>query len=173
MSQLLHRNLAEMPFVAVSASGLVIRSDDGREVIDGSGGAAVACLGHGHPAVIAAIRDQVDTMCYVHTGFYTSRSAEALATLLAGHAPGGLTQAYFVSSGSEAVESALKLARQYMLEIGEGQRDRFIGRRQSYTAIPLGHWQPAGIWRGVRPMSHCFLPTLAMSLPVMPTGIRS
>ena len=148
MSQLLHRNLAEMPFVAVSASGLVIRSDDGREVIDGSGGAAVACLGHGHPAVTAAIRAQVDTMCYAHTGFYTSRSAKALATLLVGHAPGGLTVAYFVSSGSEAVESALKLARQYMVEIGEDQRDKFIGREQSYHGNTLGALAAGGnLWR--------------------------
>ena len=138
MTNLLHRDLDTMPFVAVSAEGLLIRSEDGREVIDGSGGAAVACLGHGHPRVIEAIRAQAGTLCYAHTGLYTSRPAEALAEKLVGHAPGGLTHAYFVSSGSEAVEAALKLARQYVLEIGQGQRDRFIGRRQSYHGNTLG-----------------------------------
>ena len=138
MSHVLHRELSEMPFVAASATGLVITSADGRQVIDGSGGAAVACLGHGHPRVVEAIRSQLGRLCYAHTSFYTSEPAEALADMLVGHAPGGLTHAYFVSSGSEANEAALKLARQYMLEIGQGQREHFIGRRQSYHGNTLG-----------------------------------
>ncbi len=138
MTHLLHRSLTERPFVAVQAQGLLIRSEDGREVIDGSGGAAVACLGHGHPRVVEAIRAQAGELCYAHTGFYTNRPAEALAECLVGHAPGGLTAAYFVSSGSEAVESALKLARQYALETGQTRRHRFIGRRQSYHGNTLG-----------------------------------
>jgi adenosylmethionine-8-amino-7-oxononanoate aminotransferase len=138
MSYLLPRNFRDSPQVAVSASGLRIRSADGREVIDGSGGAAVACLGHGHPVVLEAIRRQIERVCYVHTGLYVGESAEALAEHLVGHQPGGLTHAYFVSSGSEAVETALKLARQYMLEIGQPQRDHIIGRRQSYHGNTLG-----------------------------------
>lgn len=138
MTRLLLRNFRDPPEVAVSASRLTIRSEDGREVIDGSGGAAVACLGHGHPAVLDAIRRQIEKVCYVHTGFYVGEPVEALAEHLVGHEPGGLTHAYFVSSGSEAVETALKLARQYMLEIGQPQRDHVIGRRQSYHGNTLG-----------------------------------
>ena len=138
MSHLLHRQLGTRPLVAVDAKGLFIRSSDGREVIDGSGGAAVACLGHGNERVLEAIREQLNRVTYAHTGFYTTSPAEELAELLVGHAPGGLCQAYFVSSGSEATEAALKLARQYMLEIGEPERDWFIGRRQSYHGNTLG-----------------------------------
>ena len=138
MSHVLHRDLTEMPFVAASAAGLVITGTDGRQVIDGSGGAAVACLGHGNARVIEAIRQQVGQLSYAHTVFYTSQPAEALADCLVGHAPGGLTHAYFVSSGSEANEAALKLARQYMIEVGQPQRDHFIGRRQSYHGNTLG-----------------------------------
>jgi len=138
MSRILHRNVRDIPEVAVSASGLRIRTADGREVIDGSGGAAVACLGHAHPVVLDAIRKQIERVCYVHTGLYIGEPAEALAECLVGHEPGGLTHAYFVSSGSEGVETALKLARQYALEIGQPQRDRIVGRRQSYHGNTLG-----------------------------------
>ncbi len=138
MSHVLHRNFRDIPEVAVSAAGIRIRSADGREVIDGSGGAAVACLGHAHPVVLEAIRKQIERVCYVHTGFYIGEPAEALAERLVGHEPGGLTHAYFVSSGSEGVETALKLARQYALEVGQSQRDRVIGRRQSYHGNTLG-----------------------------------
>lgn len=138
MSRVLQRNFRDIPEVAVSASGLRIRSADGREVIDGSGGAAVACLGHSHPVVLDAIRRQIERVCYVHTGLYIGEPAEALAERLVGHEPGGLTHAYFVSSGSEGVETALKLARQYALETGQPQRDRVIGRRQSYHGNTLG-----------------------------------
>ncbi len=138
MNHVLLRNFREMPEIAVSAAGITIRSADGRDVIDGSGGAAVACLGHGHPAVIDAIRQQIERVSYVHTGFYMAEPVEELAERLVGHEPGGLTHAYFVSSGSEAMEAALKLSRQYALEIGEPQRDHFIGRRQSYHGNTLG-----------------------------------
>ncbi|TDR88047.1 aspartate aminotransferase family protein [Enterovirga rhinocerotis] len=138
MTRLLLRNFREVPDVALSASGIRIRSADGREVIDGSGGAAVACLGHAHPAVLEAIRRQIEKVCYVHTGFYVGEPVEALAEHLVGHEPGGLTHAYFVSSGSEGVETAIKLARQYALETGQPQREHVIGRRQSYHGNTLG-----------------------------------
>ncbi len=144
MTRMLHRDLTGSPLIAESADGLLIRSADGREVIDGSGGAAVACLGHGHPRVIEAIREQAGRLCYAHTSFYSTGPAEALAERLVGHAPGGLTHAYFVSSGSEACEAALKLARQYMLETGQPQRDHFIARRQSYHGNTLGALAASG-----------------------------
>jgi len=137
-SHILHRSLRTDPAIAVSGQGIMLRDSTGREVMDGSGGAAVACLGHGHPVVIAAMKAQIDRLCYAHTSLFSCEAAESLAELLVGHAPGGLTHAYFVSSGSEAMEAALKLSRQYMLEIGQPQRTRYIARRQSYHGNTLG-----------------------------------
>jgi adenosylmethionine-8-amino-7-oxononanoate aminotransferase len=116
----------------------MLRDASGHEVIDGSGGAAVACLGHGHPRVVAAMKAQIDRLCYAHTAIFSAESAERLADMLVGHAPGGLTHAYFVSSGSEAMEAALKIARQHFLEAGQPRRTRFIARRQSYHGNTLG-----------------------------------
>src|SRR5439155_4170201 len=111
---------------------------EGRSYLDACGGAAVSCLGHRHPEVLAAMHAQLDRVAYAHTAFFTTEVAEALADHLAAHAPAGLDQAYFVSGGSEAVEAALKLARQYFVEIGQPERTMFIGRRQSYHGNTLG-----------------------------------
>ena len=110
----------------------------GHQYIDACGGAAVSCLGHGHPEVLAAMHAQIDTLAYAHTSFFTTEAAEALADQLARTAPAGLGQVYFVSGGSEAIEAALKLARQYFVEIGEPERSVFIARRQSYHGNTLG-----------------------------------
>jgi adenosylmethionine-8-amino-7-oxononanoate aminotransferase len=138
MTHVLHRSLGDVPPRAVSASGLIIRTEDGREIIDASGGAAVSCLGHGHPRIVEAIQRQAAELAYVHSGFFTSGPAEELAETLVGHGPGGLALAFFVSGGSEACEAALKLARQYFLEIGEPERTHVIARRQSYHGNTLG-----------------------------------
>ena len=110
----------------------------GHQYIDACGGAAVSCLGHGHPEVRAAMHAQIDTLAYAHTSFFTTEAAEALADQLARTAPAGLGQVYFVSGGSEAIEAALKLARQYFVEFGEPERSVFIARRQSYHGNTLG-----------------------------------
>lgn len=138
MSRILHRSLRKDPLLAVSGRGLMVQGAEGPPVIDASGGAAVACIGHGDERVVRAITEQARQIAYAHTVFFTCEAAEQLADLLVGEAPGGLTHAYFVSSGSEAMEAALKLARQYFLEIGEPQRTRFIARRQSYHGNTLG-----------------------------------
>lgn len=138
MSHILHRSLGGAPAVAASGRGVFLVTEDGREVLDAAGGAAVSCLGHAHPAVVAAVQAQVAALDYAHTGSFSSRPAEELADLLVGHAPGGLTHAVFVSSGSEACEAALKIARQYFLEIGQPERGCFIARRQSYHGNTLG-----------------------------------
>jgi adenosylmethionine-8-amino-7-oxononanoate aminotransferase len=138
MSHLVHRSLHSDPPIAVSGRGIYLYDAEGREVIDGSGGAAVACLGHAHPKVLAAMRAQMEKLCYAHTALFSCESAERLADIMVGHAPGGLTHAYFCSSGSEGNEAALKMARQYFLEIGQPQRTRFIARRQSYHGNTLG-----------------------------------
>jgi adenosylmethionine-8-amino-7-oxononanoate aminotransferase len=144
MSHLVHRSLRSDPPLAVRGQGIYLYDAAGREIIDGSGGAAVACLGHGHPKVIAAIKAQLDTLAYAHTAIFSCESAERLADTMVGHAPGGLTHAYFCSSGSEGNEAAIKMARQYFLEIGEPRRVNFIARRQSYHGNTLGALSAGG-----------------------------
>ncbi len=143
-----HRHLHHTPPVATSGHGVTIRDASGRDYLDASGGAAVSCLGHGHPDVLAAMHAQIDRLAYAHTSFFTSEPAEALADQLIRTAPDGMTRAYFVSGGSEAVEAALKMARQYFVEIGQPQRAHFIGRRQSYHGNTLGALAVGGnTWR--------------------------
>ncbi|MEZ5447962.1 MAG: aminotransferase class III-fold pyridoxal phosphate-dependent enzyme [Thiolinea sp.] len=138
---------ARLP-VAVAGDGCYLIDAAGKRYLDGSGGAAVSCLGHSDPVVKAAIRAQVDALAFAHTGFFTSEPAEQLADLLIAHAPPGLERVYFVSGGSEAVEAAIKLARQYFLEKGEEQRTRLIARRQSYHGNTLGALATGGNeWR--------------------------
>lgn len=137
----------ELP-LAVRGEGIYIYDSEGKSYLDGSGGAAVSCLGHSDPDVIAAIKNQLDSLDFAHTGFLTSAPAETLATRLAAHAPEGIDRVYLVSGGSEAVEAALKLARQYMLEIGQPSRTKFIARRQSYHGNTLGALGTGGnLWR--------------------------
>ncbi|NVD69205.1 aspartate aminotransferase family protein [Duganella sp. BJB1802] len=138
MSHIIHRNLRRTPPLAVSASGLTVRDSQGRSYLDASGGAAVSSLGHAHPDVLAAMHAQIDRNAYAHTAFFTCDAAEELATRLANDAPGDLDHVYLVSGGSEAMETALKLARQYWLEAGQPDRSVFIGRRQSYHGNTLG-----------------------------------
>ncbi len=144
MSRLLHRTVFADPPLAVGGSGIYLRDAAGRQIIDGSGGAAVACLGHGDARVNAAIADQLARVAYVHTALFSNEPAEELADFLLADAPGGLTHAYFVSSGSEGMEAAVKLARQYFLEAGQPRRSRFIARRQSYHGNTLGALSAGG-----------------------------
>jgi adenosylmethionine-8-amino-7-oxononanoate aminotransferase len=138
MTHILHRSIAHRYPTAVSGKGIFIRDETGKDYIDASGGAAVSCLGHSHPDVIGAMRAQLDKLEYAHTSFFTSEAAEELADDLVAHAPDGLGHAFFVSGGSEAIEAALKLARQYFVERGEPQRRFLIARRQSYHGVTLG-----------------------------------
>lgn len=110
----------------------------GKSYIDACGGAAVSCLGHNDARVAEAMAAQMKKLDYVHPGFFSGEPAEHLADLLLEDAPKGLDYAYFVSGGSEAMEAALKMARQYFLEIGQPKRSRFISRRQSYHGNTLG-----------------------------------
>ncbi len=128
--------------------GVFLYDTSGKAYFDGSGGAAVSCLGHSDSEVIAAIQEQVSSVAFAHTGFFTSEPAEQLAETLARNAPGTLDRVYLVSGGSEAMESALKLARQYMLEKGEAERRHVIARRQSYHGNTLGALATGGnLWR--------------------------
>jgi len=134
--------------VAVAGEGCYLIDAGGRRYLDGSGGAAVSCLGHSDPDVRAALHAQLDRLAFAHTGFFTSQPAEDLADLLVAGAPPGIGRVYLVSGGSEAVEAAIKLARQYFMEIGQPGRHRVIARRQSYHGNTLGALAAGGnAWR--------------------------
>jgi adenosylmethionine-8-amino-7-oxononanoate aminotransferase len=138
MTRILHRQIrGELP-VATGGQGVYLHDATGKKYIDASGGAAVSCLGHSNADVKRAIADQLDKLAYAHTSFFTTEVAEELADTLVGDAPKGLSHVYFVSGGSEAVEAALKMARQYFVERGEPQRRFFIAREQSYHGNTLG-----------------------------------
>jgi len=137
-SHVLHRSLRQAPAVAVRGQGSWLYDSQGQAYLDACGGAAVSCLGHGHPEVLAAMHAQLDALAYAHTRFFSSEPAEQLAARLVADAPDGISHAYFVSGGSEAVEAALKMARQYFVELGQPQRRYLIARRQSYHGNTLG-----------------------------------
>jgi adenosylmethionine-8-amino-7-oxononanoate aminotransferase len=148
MSHVMHRGGASDLPIAVGGDGCYLLDSTGRRYLDASGGAAVSCLGHGHPRVIAAIQEQVDRLAFAHTSFFTNAAMEELADILIADAPPGMATAYFASGGSEAVEAALKLARQYFVERDEPQRRHFIARRQSYHGNTLGALAVGGnAWR--------------------------
>lgn len=148
MSHVFYRHTQFEPPVAVRGEGAYVIDADGKRYLDASGGAAVSSLGHNHARVVDAVKAQLDSLPFAHTGFFTSQPAEDLADALIAAAPDGLERVYFVSGGSEAVEAALKIARQYFLECGEPGRRRFIARRQSYHGNTLGALSVGGNqWR--------------------------
>src|SRR6187401_3409206 len=138
MTKIIHRNLRGAVPVAMSGCGITLTDREGKEYMDASGGAAVSCLGHQHPEVIEALHAQLGRLAYAHTSFFTTEVAEELAETLIADAPEGIGHVYMVAGGSEAMEAALKLARQYFVEIGEPERSVFIARRQSYHGNTLG-----------------------------------
>ncbi|MDX1710481.1 MAG: aspartate aminotransferase family protein [Rhodovibrionaceae bacterium] len=138
MTHVFHRHLAASYPTAVAGDGPYLIDSEGRRYFDASGGAAVSCLGHSHRTVIEAIKAQLDKLPYAHTSFFTNEPSEQLAAHLTERAPGHMSHVYFVSGGSEANETALKLVRQYFVEIGQPKRHRFIARQQSYHGNTLG-----------------------------------
>ncbi len=148
MTRVFPRNSNVLPPIGLNGDGVYLTDKSGKQYLDGSGGAAVSCLGHGDRDVIDAIKNQLDSMAYAHNSFLTSQPAEDLADILVDNGPEGLDRVYFVSGGSEAVEAALKLARQYYLEIGQPKRSKIIARRQSYHGNTLGALAVGGnAWR--------------------------
>lgn len=171
-----HRHARSTYPTAARGDGIRIFDTDGKAYIDASGGAAVSCLGHSHPAVTQAIKDQVDEIAFAHTSFFTNQPMEDLATLLVESAnetiPGlgddPFSNVYFLSGGSEAVEAALKMARQYFWEIGQTGRKHIIARRQSYHGNTLGALSAGGnMWRRapfdpiLLPVAHHIAPCFA------------
>jgi adenosylmethionine-8-amino-7-oxononanoate aminotransferase len=148
MTHVMHRQLNRTLPAAACGAGVWLIDANGRRYLDASGGAAVSCLGHGDRDVLDAMRAQMDAIAYAHTSFFTTPVAETLADTLVAGAPPGIGNVYFVSGGSEAIEAALKLARQYFVEIGEPHRRHFIARRQSYHGNTLGALAVGGnAWR--------------------------
>jgi adenosylmethionine-8-amino-7-oxononanoate aminotransferase len=148
MTHILHRQIGGSLPVAAGGRGIELFDTTGKRYIDASGGAAVSCLGHGHRAVTAALHEQLDKLAYAHTGFFTTEVAERLADRLVADAPEGISHVYLVSGGSEAIEAALKMARQYFVERGQPQRRHVIARRQSYHGNTLGALATGGNeWR--------------------------
>jgi adenosylmethionine-8-amino-7-oxononanoate aminotransferase len=147
MTHVFPRNSKKPPLKVKRGEGAYLFDDTGKSYLN-CGDAAVSCLGHGDPHVTQAIKDQLDQVAFAHTGFFTSEPAEKLADKLVEHAPDGLDRVYFVSGGSEAMEAALKLARQYYLEVDQPDRHRVIARRQSYHGNTLGALAIGGnAWR--------------------------
>ncbi|KUJ80644.1 hypothetical protein AVO45_06295 [Ruegeria marisrubri] len=147
MSHVFPRHTKSVLPTVAGGDGCYLIDAEGKRYLD-CGDAAVSCLGHSNPAVIKAVQEQVEKIAFAHTGFMTSEPAEALADLLIEHAPGDLDRVYFVSGGSEATEAAIKLARQYFLEMGQPERRRVIARRQSYHGNTLGALSAGGNeWR--------------------------
>lgn len=164
MTKILHRTIGTNLPRAVAGAGIYITDSEGRSYIDGSGGAAVSCLGHNHPEVLEAMKAQMRRITYAHTSFFTTDVAEQLAEQLVDLAPKGLNYVYLVSGGSEAVEAALKMARQYFVEIGQPRRRHIIARRQSYHGNTIGALATGGnAWRRAQ-----FMPILPETHHVSP-----
>ncbi|KAI3323644.1 PLP-dependent transferase [Xylariaceae sp. AK1471] len=137
-SRVLHNTLNSEPPTVTSASGSYITLSTGQRIIDGCTGAAVGSIGYGNREVQAAVADQMSKVCYTHTVAFTTTAAEELADLLLKGNPYGLSRAFFVGSGSEATDSALKLARQYYIEAGQPGRRRVVARRRAFHGNTLG-----------------------------------
>ena len=138
MNHVFHRSAVASYPVAASGEGVYIKDTDGKSYLDASGGAAVSCLGHSDKRVIDAIKTQLDEIPFAHSGFFSNEPMERLGDHLIARAPGDLDRVYFVSGGSEAIEAALKMARQYFVEIGQPERHKIIARKQSYHGNTLG-----------------------------------
>lgn len=135
---LLHRSLHHQPDNVIHASGIHLTLSSNRTIIDACGGAAVACIGHNNEEVLAAATQQMRNVSYVHTGAYTTTAAESLASIILDGNPHGLEKAFFVGSGSEAMDAAMKLARQYFFETARPERRNFVARKQGYHGTTIG-----------------------------------
>ena len=167
MTHILHRHShIALPKIA-SGDGAYLIDSEGRRYLDACGGAAVSCLGHSNEVVKNAIKQQLDRVPYAHTSFFTSEVAEQLASKLVAKAPANMDKIYFVTGGSEANETALKLARQYFAEIGEPQRKYFIARELSYHGNTIQTLGMAGnelrkeIYRPILPEANLIPPCYA------------
>lgn len=138
MSKVMQRTSRLNLATIATGDGVFLIDKAGNRYLDACGGAAVSCLGHSNQRVKQAIIDQVNAVPYAHTGFFTNEPQEQLAEELIQSSQGDFSQVYFVSGGSEAIETALKLTRQYFLEQGKESKQIFIARKKSYHGNTLG-----------------------------------
>ncbi|MDP2571226.1 aspartate aminotransferase family protein [Vibrio sp. vnigr-6D03] len=138
MTHLIHRHCHHVPPTVKNGQGIYLYDQNGKRYLDACGGAAVSNLGHNNQKIKNAMMRQMEALPFAHSGFFTTDVAEKLADTLVSVSPSSLNHVYLVSGGSEAVESALKLARQYYLEKGQGSKSQFIARQQSYHGNTLG-----------------------------------
>lgn len=136
-SHLFYQTRLRRPLVD-RAEGIYLFDQQGRKVIDGSSGAMVVNIGHSNPNVLAAMRAQLDRVTFAYRLHFENDAAEDLAARLVGHMPPGMDRVFFVSGGSEAVESCLKMARQYAVAKGQHGRFKVISRFPSYHGSTLG-----------------------------------
>ncbi len=137
--QVFYRDLNKEYIVAERAKGIYIYDVDGKKYIDGSGGACVVNIGHSVPEVIKAMHNQAKKVSYVHGSHFTTKAAMQFAERIVEMTPSeDLNRVYFVSGGSEAVETSLKLARQYWDELGEYTKFKVISRWGSYHGTSMG-----------------------------------
>ncbi len=137
-THVLHREPSHGYPMIAGGEGVFLFDSDGKTYLDASGGAAVSCLGHGSQRVIESIKAQLDSIAFAHSGFFSNEPAERLGDFLSKRSPWESARVMFVSGGSEAIEGALKLARQIHVERGEPDRRHFIARSQSYHGATLG-----------------------------------
>lgn len=162
MSNLFYQTKSQRP-VLDRAEGIYMWDKSGRRYIDGSSGAMVSNIGHSNPAVLAAMRAQMEKSTFGYRLHFQTETSEALAAKVATLAPEGMNKVFFVSGGSEAVESTLKMARQYVLTQGQPQRFKVISRYPSYHGCTLG----ALAITGYAPMTAPFDPMM-QRMPKVP-----
>ncbi len=155
MSNLFYQTKSTRP-VLDRAEGIHMWDKSGKRYIDGSSGAMVSNIGHSNPAVLAAMRAQMEKSTFGYRLHFQTEASEILAARTAALAPEGMNRVFFVSGGSEAVESTLKLARQYVLTLGQAQRFKVISRHPSYHGCTLGALAITGYAPMTAPFGRCF-----------------
>lgn len=157
-----HRSGQRLP-KAVAGQGVHVIDEAGRRYIDGSSGPALFCLGHGHREVIEAIKAQYDRLAFGYSADFTSEPIDALAETIIGQAGGGMSRVSFVSGGSEANETAIKIALQYHLARGHSGRTHFFARRQSWHGYTMGALALSGHPGRRRPYVGALMPVTHLS----------
>ncbi|VAV98874.1 Aminotransferase, class III [hydrothermal vent metagenome] len=144
MRSVFYRNLHKTYPTAVSAKGMYIVDETGKAYLDMSGGAAVSCLGHQHPVVVQKLTAQIEQMSFAHTAFFSNQPQEQLAQKLADRFCEPNAKVYFTSGGSEANETAIKMAWQYWRAKGQPTKQKIISRQHSYHGNTLGALSASG-----------------------------
>ena len=147
----------------VRGKGSYLWDATGKQYIDGSGGPAVYCLGHAHPEVNRAICDQLEALAHGYRYNFTTDALEELTEIIRARVGGNLRELVYVTGGSEAVESCLKMALQYQTAIGQKSRRRFISRERSWHGNTLGALGLSGFAERTAAYEGAFIPSIKLS----------